>query len=122
MRLIPWFGVAILSVPVLAQDARAETRRFDGTWSVEVVTERGACDRAYRYSIVIENGRARYGGPEGFDVRGQVQPNGAVRGTIARGADRADVTGRLSGGSGTGTWSTAGSRACGGRWNAEKRG
>lgn len=96
--------------------------RYDGNWSVEVITERGECDKAYRYGIIIENGRARYGGGSDFAISGNVAPNGAVKGSIVRGSDRADVTGRLSDGSGSGTWKAAGSRACGGRWNAERRG
>jgi hypothetical protein len=123
MRLVAWIGVAVLGgAAVLAGEARAQASRFNGTWSVEVVTERGACDRAYRYSIIVENGRVRYGGKEAFTVTGRVQPNGAVRGSIARGQDRADVTGRLAGRTGAGTWVTSGSRSCGGTWNAEKRG
>ena len=122
MRIAPWLGLAIIGMTGVTQGAQAQTRRFNGTWSVEVVTDRGSCDRAYRYSIIVDNGRVRYGGPEAFDVTGQVQPNGAVRGSIARGQDRANVTGRLSGTAGTGTWTTSGSRSCGGTWNAEKRG
>ncbi|MCB8820116.1 hypothetical protein [Microvirga rosea] len=111
--------VAGLALPVAAQ---AQTRNFDGAWSVEVVTEQGSCDRAYRYNIVVENGRARYGGQENFTVNGQVRSNGQVSANITRGQDRADVRGRLSGSRGTGTWTTAGGRTCSGTWNAEKRG
>ena len=25
--------------------------RFDGTWSVEILTDSGTCDRAYRYPV-----------------------------------------------------------------------
>ena len=122
MRLVSCFGVLIASgFAVLAPAVQAQVRKFDGTWSVEVVTEQGSCDRAYRYSIRIENGRARYGGPEAFDVTGQVRSSGAVTGSIARGNDRANVTGRLQGEVGAGTWSTSGSRTCSGRWNAERR-
>jgi hypothetical protein len=120
MRLILCFGAVAFSA-LAVSEVGAQAGRFDGSWSVEVVTERGSCDRAYRYAIIIENGRARYGGPEAFNVSGRVQPNGAVRGSISRGQDRADVTGRLTGRSGTGTWMTSGSRSCGGIWNAEKR-
>jgi hypothetical protein len=96
--------------------------KYDGRWSVEVITERGDCDKAYRYGIVIEDGQARYAGGTDFQVSGRVQPNGAVRGSISRGSDRADVVGRLSGNGGSGTWTAAGGRTCGGRWNAERRG
>ena len=114
--------LALAVSTLAASPAAAKVKRFDGTWSVEVVTEKGDCDRAYRYSVILENGRARYGGPEAFEIQGQVQPNGAIRASIARGTNRADVTGRLSGAAGTGTWTASGGRACSGNWNAEKRG
>ncbi len=122
MRLISWLGAAAGTALALAPQAQAQTKKFDGRWSVEVVTERGDCDRAYRYAVIVENGRARYGGPEQFDVNGQVRQNGAVSASISRGQDRANVTGQLVGGTGRGTWSTSGGRACSGYWNAEKRG
>lgn len=122
MRMIPWLGAVPLAVLALSSPAHAQANRFDGTWSVEVVTEKGACDRAYRYSVIIQNGRARYGGPEAFDINGQVRPNGGVSASISRGQDRANVTGRLAGSFGRGTWNTSGGRVCSGAWNAEKRG
>ena len=122
MRVLSWLGGAAMAALVLAPQAQAQTNRFDGNWSVEVVTEQGACDRAYRYAVVVQNGRARYGGPENFNVTGQVQQNGNVSASISRGQDRANVSGRLSGSAGRGTWSTSGGRVCSGYWNAEKRG
>ena len=122
MRMMSWLGAAALAASFLAPAAQAQTNRFDGTWSVEVVTEQGACDRAYRYSVIVQNGRARYGGPEQFNVNGQVRPNGSVSASISRGQDRANVTGQLSGATGRGTWNTSGGRSCSGYWNAEKRG
>lgn len=113
--------LAAAAPPALAARTPRGLARFDGTWSIEVVTERGGCDRAYRYGIVIENGQARYAGGTDFTVSGRVQPSGAVRGSISRGSDRADVVGRLGDGAGSGTWTTSGARACGGHWNAERR-
>ena len=109
-------GTAATALPAQAAS------KYDGQWSVEVVTERGDCDRAYRYGIVIEDGQARYAGGRDFQINGRVQPNGAVRGSIARGSDRAEVVGRLTDRGGRGTWTAAGGRSCGGRWNAERRG
>ena len=122
MRVMSWLGLALAAAALVAPEAQAQNKRFDGTWSVEVITEQGACDRAYRYAVIIENGRARYGGPENFNVSGQVQQNGTVAASISRGQDSANVRGRLSGNRGTGTWSTSGSRTCSGNWNADKRG
>ena len=98
------------------------SRAYDGKWSIEVITERGGCDRAYRYGIRIENGEARYDGGADFTVSGQVTGKGAVKGSISRGEDRADVVGALSDGFGNGTWTTSGASPCGGVWNAERRG
>jgi hypothetical protein len=121
MRITLLLGAAV-AASLLSVQAQAQANRYDGNWSVEVVTEKGSCDRAYRYPVVVENGRARYGGPESFDVNGQVQANGSVSASISRGQDRANVSGRLSGNNGTGTWTTSGGRVCSGTWNAEKRG
>ncbi|WP_082173283.1 large exoprotein involved in heme utilization or adhesion [Methylobacterium platani] len=110
--------------PALAAKGSAKApTRFDGTWSVEVITESGSCDRAYRYGVIIQNGQARYAGGSDFTVSGRVQPSGAVRATISRGDAAAQVVGRLAAeGGGNGTWTTSGSTSCKGRWNAERRG
>ncbi|SFV15977.1 hypothetical protein SAMN02799631_06257 [Methylobacterium sp. 174MFSha1.1] len=109
--------------PAIARTSAKAPDRFDGTWSVEVITESGACDRAYRYGVIIQNGQARYAGGGDFTVSGRVQPSGAVRATISRGDAAAQVVGRLgSEGAGNGTWTTSGSTSCKGRWNAERRG
>ena len=122
MRLFARLGCAVAgSAVLLAVPAQAQVQRFDGNWSVEIITDQGDCDRAYRYAVRIDDGRVRYGGPEAFEVTGQVRANGAVTGAIARGNNRATVTGRLRGGVGSGTWRASGSRECAGRWNAEKR-
>ena len=125
LNKLPGIAAAILIstvVPVLAATRDRMPKRYDGNWSVEVITERGGCDRAYRYRIVIENGNARYAGGSDFTVSGGVQANGAVRAEISRGSNSARVVGRLVGGHGNGTWFTAGPSPCGGRWNAERRG
>lgn len=94
---------------------------YDGRWSIEVITERGSCDRAYRYGVRIDKGEVRYEGGTDFTVSGQVTRAGMVKGSIARGEARADVVGALSQDFGTGTWQTHGASPCGGSWNAERR-
>lgn len=119
-------AVAVVGVGTAEAAKRkvAVPNRFDGRWSIEVVTLDGPCDRAYRYGVQIERGEAIYGGGE-FDIRGRVSSNGTVRGTISRGGNAAQVLGRLSAnGTGTGRWSTVGDGpiSCSGSWNAMRRG
>jgi hypothetical protein len=105
-----------ISGAALAQKSNS----FDGNWSVEVITQKGDCEKAYRYPITVQNGAIRYGGPEAFNASGSISQSGAVKGSISRGEQRADVTGKVSGTSGGGTWKT--STGCSGSWNASKRG
>lgn len=118
--------VVLSSFVATAAPARAPVRgsvSFDGRWSVIIITDRGTCDRAYRYSLQIRGGQVRYAGEGSFDVYGQVAPSGAVRVTVSRGGQQADGVGRLSGaGYGAGTWRGRGSsEECSGHWTAERR-
>lgn len=115
-------ALAIASSAQAAGPKAPAAGSYDGRWSIEVITERGTCDRAYRYGVRIERGEVRYEGGTDFTVSGQVTKAGAVRGSIARGEARADVVGALSGEFGAGTWHTNGASPCSGNWNAERRG
>ncbi len=117
-----WSGVLVVAAALLASAPAAHAQRaFNGNWSVEVVTERGNCDRAYRFAVIIENGHVRYGGREGINISGTVNARGTIRSSIAADGLRAEVQGRLRAQDGTGTWSIAGNRTCSGVWNAERR-
>ena len=105
---------------VHAAPPAAAKSTFDGTWSVLIVTEKGTCDRAYRYPIKISNGTVDYAGDHAFTVTGQVQPSGAVTVTVARGNQSASGSGRLSPTDGTGSWKAA-TGECSGTWTAERR-
>ena len=93
---------------------------FDGAWSVLIVTEKGSCDRAYRYPVQIENGAVGYAGSASFNVSGKVGDNGSVTVTVSRGSQSAKGTGRMSSTDGSGMW-VAGSGECSGTWTAERR-
>lgn len=116
------FLLAIVAGGLSASAAAAQSARYDGNWSVLVLTEKGECGRVYRFPIVIEDGQARYGGNEGVAVTGSVAANGAVRGSIGAAGTSVNVSGRLAGAAGGGTWTAGGLRSCSGRWEAEKRG
>ena len=115
-------GMALAVVGSAAPAQASLPNKHDGRWSIEVITEKGDCDRAYRYSVLVENGEARYGGSEPIKVTGKVASSGAVQGSIVYGDNRANVVGKLSEGSGSGRWTWTGSRSCSGNWNAERRG
>jgi hypothetical protein len=117
----PLFALPALAAtaPVAAPKATAAATSFDGNWSVLIVTDKGTCDKAYRYPVVIRSGAVLYGGRSGFAVDGRVDAKGVVRVRIAYGGQAADGVGRLALKSGSGTW-TAGT-ACTGRWKAERR-
>ena len=108
-------SLAILTTSVAPAFAApiASAKSFDGGWSVLIVTEKGTCDRAYRYPVKIDNGSVGYAGDSSFTVSGKVGDNGAVTVKVARGSQSANGQGRLSATDGSGMW-TAGSGDCSG--------
>jgi hypothetical protein len=93
--------------------------RYDGTWSVLVVTEKGTCDPAYRYPIRITNGSLINAGDNPFTITGKIAQTGAITVTISAGGKSATGSGHLAGDGGAGSW-TGGE--CSGSWTAERRG
>ena len=112
--------LAMSAVPASPAPISAAKPSFDGTWSVLIVTEKGKCDRAYRYPVRISNGSVGYAGQASFNVSGSVGANGAVVVTVSQGSQSAKGTGRMSESDGSGTW-VAGSGDCAGTWTAERR-
>ncbi len=112
--------LAMSAAPAFPAPLSAGKAGFDGSWSVLIVTQKGTCDRAYRYPVKIENGSVGYAGSASFTVSGKVDPQGAVIVKVARGSTSATGTGRMSETDGSGTW-TAGSGDCSGTWTAERR-
>jgi hypothetical protein len=112
--------LALSTVPAAPAPMPAAKPGFDGSWSVLIVTEKGTCDRAYRYPVKIENGAVGYAGSASFTVSGKVDLKGAVTVTVARGSQSATGTGRMSDSDGTGTWIAA-TGECSGTWTAERR-
>ena len=92
---------------------------YDGLWSVSIVTEKGDCDRGYRYPIRIQNGAlANAGNVTAVSINGKVQPTGAITVIVSSGSKSATGSGRLSGDLGEGHWSGG---ECSGSWTAERR-
>ena len=112
--LAAFFGLGLVAASAPTQ----ASGNFDGKWSVVVVTEKGTCDRAYRYPIDIRNATLVNAGNTSFDISGKVQGDGAVAVRISYGDKSASGSGYLSGSSGEGHWSGGG---CAGSWTAERR-
>jgi hypothetical protein len=108
------------ALPASPAPMSASKQSFDGAWSVLIVTEKGTCDRAYRYPVRISNGSVGYAGQASFDVSGNVGASGAVTVTVSKGNQRARGSGHLSATGGSGRW-VAGSGECSGSWTAERR-
>src|ERR1043165_4604167 len=113
-------GFALLTAsafPASPAPMAATKQSFDGAWSVLIVTEKGTCDRAYRYPVRISNGSVGYAGEASFNVSGSVAPNGSVTVMVSKGNQSARGSGQLSGSDGSGHW-VAGSGECSGTWTA----
>ena len=116
---------SILALVCAASTFSTATARtvYDGQWSVLIVTERGTCDRAYRYGVQIVNGNVLYDGGGPISLSGRVAQNGAVRVNVSSSGSRAAGAGRLSRNVGRGSWSgQSGNAACSGYSEAERRG
>jgi len=92
--------------------------RYDGLWSVLVMTKKGDCDPGYRYPIRIANGKLVNAGDTAFTISGNVGDTGAITVTVSAAGKSATGIGHLAGNAGGGLWSGG---SCSGSWTAERR-
>jgi hypothetical protein len=110
----------ILAVAALSPTGAFAVRAFDGSWSVQIATSRGACPAGVDFAVDVRDGVVSAAGL--LNVSGNVAANGVTRVRIAAGNQSASGTGRLSGNSGSGTWQGVSAQgACAGRWSASRR-
>jgi hypothetical protein len=108
--------------PAPVKRAPAGTHVFDGSWSVVIHTQAGACGSEYRYGVQIINGNITTDG-ESAGVSGRVLPSGAVSVSVSGSGAYAVGQGRLSPTNGSGTWRGESSgESCAGVWQAARRG
>jgi hypothetical protein len=118
---------AVPDAPAAAAKAKRQlghaTSAYDGLWSVLIITEKGTCDRGYRYAVRIKGGRVGHADPanSSFRISGSVGGGGATRVSVARGNQSASGSGRLSRNGGAGRWKSS-KGECSGVWQAERRG
>ena len=105
---------ATVAVTSVAQAATA----YDGRWSLNIVTQHGACD-TYNFPVNIANGNVTF--PGLVRASGRVAKGGLVRVAVAAGDKSAAGSGKLSLASGSGRWSgKSGNDRCSGTWTALK--
>jgi len=104
---------------IVAVTPATSTPSYDGLWSVVIVTEKGSCDRAYRYPIRISKGAVINAGDSPVTITGNVGSNGSLTVKVSHGSKSATGSGRLSTTVGVGSWNGG---ECSGTWEAERRG
>lgn len=114
--------VATIAAAALTQATyvRAATK-YDGAWSIVIVTRAGPCNAAHRFSGQIWNGIIYYsdGGPINFN--GRVRSSGAAWVRVSSGSNYALGHGRLTVGRGSGTWrGQTPDGYCTGTWTATR--
>jgi len=118
-------ALAVATISTMAVAALSPTSAFavrgvfDGSWSVQIATSRGACLSGVGFSVDVRDGVVSAGGL--LNVSGNVTANGVTRVRIVSGNQSASGTGRLSGNSGSGTWQGVSSQGvCAGKWSASR--
>jgi uncharacterized membrane protein YgcG len=109
---------AVVSLVALTSVAQAHSA-YDGSWDLLFVTQRGACDPTYNFSVNITDGIITH--PNLVKFRGYVARSGAARASVTVHDKYASGSGRLSSNSGRGSWSgySGGSR-CSGYWTGQR--
>ena len=118
MKKLLLYATATSFFVALAYTAHARSA-YDGSWDLVFVTQRGACDRTYNFTVNVSNGVVTH--PNLLKFRGYVAKSGAVRASVAVQDRYASGSGRLSCASGRGTWrGYAGTARCSGYWTAQR--
>ncbi len=117
---MPKFALTAVLAAALVSPAVAGD--FDGTWSVQLVTESGLCEAQYSYTLAVRDGQVRpiaNASSNAAAVTGRVGPAGDVGLNVATAAANASASGQLQARSGTGKWRVSGG-LCTGRWTARR--
>ena len=118
MKNVRLCAMAASALVAMAYPAQARSA-YDGSGDIAFVTQQGACDPSYNFTINVNNGILSH--PNLVRFKGYVAKSGAVRASVTVHDKFASGTGRLVGTSGRGTWSgSAGGARCSGSWTAQR--
>ena len=92
---------------------------YDGQWAVQLVTEKGACDRSLSWDVGVAASRISDAGAL-MQTTGWVDPQGRVHLMVTSGGDKVAASGKLIGAAGAGAWASP-TCGCSGHWRASKR-
>ena len=117
--LAPTVAAFLLSLACMPSDAaRRAGSAYDGTWSVAIYTQRGACG-SVRVAVRVVGGRV-YSEDQSYQAGGGIGANGMVRVSVAGFGRSASGSGRLSRNFGAGRWRSSRGE-CSGTWSASRR-
>ena len=109
------FAVAGLALLLIASVPRVTTAQNLVVTNARILDGKGGViDRG---SVVVRDGKIVSGNPT-VNVQGQVADSGGLRVIVGDGMRKANGSGKLSGTSGSGTWSAVG--ICSGTWVAQR--
>ena len=118
MKNLLLYLTAAVSLVALTSVAQARSA-YDGSWDLIFVTQRGACDPTYNFSVNVIDGIVTH--PNLVKFRGYVARSGAVHASVTVHDKYASGSGRLSSNSGGGRWSGySGDSRCSGYWTAQR--
>jgi hypothetical protein len=118
MKTSPLWMIATVCLTAAAPAAQARSA-YDGSWDLVFVTQRGACDPSYNFTVNISDGIVTH--PNLVKFRGYVARSGSVRASVTVHEKFASGTGRLTATTGGGRWSGhTGSERCSGYWTAQR--
>ena len=52
-------SAVLTGILALSGNTALAQQQFDGHWSIQATPEKGACNRAHRYAVVVQNGSIR---------------------------------------------------------------
>jgi type 1 fimbria pilin len=93
---------------------------YDGVYSVEITTSAGPCDKTYRGSITVTDGRISASSEGGASASGLIEDDGTVSLSFRENGQIAHVGGKMSMRYGRGPWSSP-TAECGGWWRAARQ-
>ena len=113
-----WMMIAAACFVTPASVAHARSA-YDGSWELVFVTQSGACDPSYNFTVNISDGVVTH--PNLVKFKGYVAKSGSVHASVTVQDKFASGSGRLAKTDGRGTWSgRAGGTRCSGYWTAQR--